>query len=117
MVLLRLSYEANKTLKGHKLLFLDRGPIPDSFVAHLRNKFPDLEVAWPRRALASPHGSSNVDWEDATIILTLSTLPEVDQVPKLQYVQLQSAGANHVFDKPIFRDTDISFCTANGVHG
>ncbi|KAF3771303.1 hypothetical protein M406DRAFT_240378, partial [Cryphonectria parasitica EP155] len=60
------------------------------------------------------------EWKDVTILLTgysREFLPEKDDVPKLQYVQLSSAGANAIVSDPLYTDTDVAFCTANGVHG
>lgn len=63
------------------------------------------------------------EWKDVTILLTFTYLPQPKDAPKLQYVQLISAGANHILDHPLFRDgrgdgkEEVQFCTANGVHG
>ncbi|SPN99058.1 related to glycerate dehydrogenase [Cephalotrichum gorgonifer] len=53
----------------------------------------------------------------ATILLSGTALPLPEEAPNLKFVQLQSAGANHVLNHPLFKDTDVKFCTANGVHG
>lgn len=64
------------------------------------------------------------EWKDVTILLTFTYLPQPKDAPTLQYVQLISAGANHVLGHPLFRDgrgdgeeEEVVFCTANGVHG
>jgi hypothetical protein len=113
--------ESNPTLKGHKLLLLSPWPTPQPALASLHAKFPDLEV------VVHQHPFENRDpfarqpregWKDVTVLLTGAALPDdVRDVPVLQYVQLVSAGANHIVQKPVFKDTEIPFCTANGVHG
>lgn len=55
-------------------------------------------------------------WKTVTVLFTWRWFPEKEQVPNLKYVQLLSAGCNHVMDKSIFKDTDVAFCTASGVH-
>jgi hypothetical protein len=48
--------------------------------------------------------------------MTYNVLPTRELAPKLQYMQLCSAGANHIHRLPLYEETDIAFCTANGVH-
>ena len=35
----------------------------------------------------------------------------------MAFVQLSSAGANFLPKMPLFAETEVPFCTANGVHG
>jgi hypothetical protein len=112
----------NKTLRGHKLLVISPWEAPAGFLEKLAAAFPDLHVVYHVQGWNSIPPSTADDlpdglWDDVTILMTFSTLPTPEQAPKLEYVQLMSAGANHVLDKPVFRDTEVSFCTANGVHG
>lgn len=55
-------------------------------------------------------------WAEVTVLLTWKLLPSKEQVPNLRYVQLISAGCNQILGLPIFEETDIAFCTANGIH-
>jgi len=115
-----LMSEPNRTLKGHKLLILSPMPASQHLIDQIKALFPDLEIAYHQLAWGVRDTSSVVpsgEWKDVTILLTGSGLPEKEQAPKLQYVQLFSAGANHILDHPLFKETDIVFCTANGVHG
>ncbi len=68
------------------------------FVRH----FPDVpETAWP----------------DAQILYTGRKLPRPDQAPHLKWVQMHSAGIEHLYPEPLYRDRpDITFTTASGVH-
>ncbi|KAK3306376.1 oxidoreductase-like protein [Chaetomium strumarium] len=115
---------ANKTLKGHKLLVLAPWKEPDGFLAELAAEFPDLQVVYRMQqlqvaaaGLPSEAELPEETWQDVTILLTFANLPRPEQAPKLAYVQLMSAGVNHLLDTPLFRDTEVVFCTANGVHG
>lgn len=111
----------NKDLTGHKLVMIAE-EIPESLVEHLRRKYPGLQVVqvklspWNNTAEPLP-GFTDDDWATTTVLLTGPRIPTIEQAPKLQLVQLQSAGANYVLDRPLFKDTKIPFCTANGVAG
>lgn len=107
----------NRTLQGHKLLVLvlPSWTPPEKDIEQVRNRYPDLVVQ-----VGKMDELTKDDWKDVTILLTgysRETLPKKDDVPKLQYVQLSSAGANLVVSDPLFSETDVAFCTANGVHG
>ena len=116
-----LSGQPNPTLKGHKLLMLGPWPVPDSFISRLGDLFPDLQVAARPRPFMEQDplagGLAADDWRDVTMLLAATTVPDPDSAPKMQYVQLVSAGANHMMHKPLFEETDVALCTANGVHG
>ncbi|KAL1841099.1 hypothetical protein VTJ49DRAFT_7430 [Mycothermus thermophilus] len=119
MVLIKASVGKNPTLKGHKLLLaLPWGPAPAGFVETLVSKFPDLEVVVHVQEAQTPPALGPEAWKDVTILVTFTTFPEsVEQAPRLEYVQLMSAGANHVLEKEVFLKGEAVWCTANGVHG
>jgi len=74
---------------------------------------PDLRVAWPE-----PEGAAIPDdlWQQAEVLYTHAwTLPAPDRVPHLRWVQLTSAGANSLFEHPLFGQP-VMFTTASGVH-
>ncbi|KAI0166191.1 hypothetical protein GGR57DRAFT_496464 [Xylariaceae sp. FL1272] len=111
---------ANEDLTGHKLLILGDYDLPHGYLEHVNKKFPGLEVKHLRIhpwKSVEPSGVPDEEWKTVTVLLTGPLTPTIEQAPKLQLVQLQSAGANYMLDKPIFKDTKIAFCTANGVHG
>lgn len=106
----------NPTLKGHQLVIVaadlpkrssDNG-LPEDVVKRIRSRFPDLEIVLATDLPAQ--------YQDATIIMTNTQFPNIDQALKLQLVQVTAAGANRPVALPIFKDTKIPFCTANGVH-
>ncbi|KAH6857075.1 oxidoreductase-like protein [Chaetomium sp. MPI-CAGE-AT-0009] len=110
-----------QTLKGHKLLMISPWEAPPGFLEKLAAAFPDLQIVYhaqpwatpPLPPVTLPAGA----WDDVTVLMTFSTLPLPEEAPKLEYVQLMSAGVNHVFGEPMFKDTKVPFCSANGVHG
>jgi lactate dehydrogenase-like 2-hydroxyacid dehydrogenase len=111
---------ANPTLRGHKLLVFNPFPPQGLSFEPLKKDFPHLEVQIVQLGWHDKDAHSMVsdeEWEDVTILLTASALPEIEKAPTLQLVQLQSAGSNHVHENPLYRETDITFCTVNGVHG
>ncbi|RBR24388.1 uncharacterized protein FIESC28_02878 [Fusarium coffeatum] len=115
---------SNKPLKGHKAIILLNSEPPEDQIDAIKTQFPDLIIkAFSEKKHGEPlePAFDEKEWEDTNIILTAVAtshlLPKPEQAPHLQYVQLTSAGADHMMDKPIFTDTKIPVCTANGVHG
>ncbi|GKU22037.1 unnamed protein product [Fusarium langsethiae] len=119
-----ITTRTNKSLKGHKAIILLNTESPKTQVEAIQKRFPDLTI---KTFIEKKHGApleppfDEGEWRDTTIILTGVTtaklLPEPEQVPHLQYIQLTSAGADHLIKTPIFTNTKIPICTANGVHG
>ncbi|KAI0887586.1 uncharacterized protein GGS22DRAFT_157534 [Annulohypoxylon maeteangense] len=111
---------SNKDLKGHKLLMLVPWEPPTGYIDGLHKTFPGLEVThanwdtWKESSL--PTHIDEKDWKTVTILLTGPKFPTKEAAPNLKLVQLQSAGANYILNNPLFTDTDVAFCTANGVH-
>jgi phosphoglycerate dehydrogenase-like enzyme len=51
----------------------------------------------------------------AEILYTFRALPQPPQAPRLKWVQLNSAGANHILDHPLFK-AGVTFTTTSGLH-
>ena len=109
----------NKTLKGHKAVIFTTVPAPQSQLNRIQKQFPDLKIVTRLQPWGAPLDPDfkEEEWKDTTVLLTATILPTREQAPHLQYVQLTSAGANHIVDRPLFSGTNIPFSTANGVHG
>lgn len=103
----------NWSLKGHKLLILAAWTPPEDTLARLREAHSGLEIVHYN----AKDDITDEEWSSVTILLTQRGLPTKEAAPKLEYIQLSSAGAEHIVKDPLFVDTDITFCTANGVHG
>lgn len=112
------------TLKGHKILFQVPVQPPESYLSTLRAHYPDLVIEL-RDSEAS--GSIGKDGEEAgsfdgvTVLVTGgASLPQSRAAaPDIIYVQLWSAGVDHLVDVPFWRETEkeeVDFCTAGGVH-
>jgi phosphoglycerate dehydrogenase-like enzyme len=43
--------------------------------------------------------------------------PTAKSIPKAKLIQFFSAGTNHIAQHPIYTDSKIPLCSANGVHG
>jgi hypothetical protein len=109
----------NRTLKGHTLLIQVPADPPLGYLDSLRERFPDLQVIVRSKSWFSADTTVTDDEYARTTIMMapFAPMPMPNQVPRLELVQLQSAGANHLLEHPLFRDTEVLFCTANGVHG
>jgi lactate dehydrogenase-like 2-hydroxyacid dehydrogenase len=54
----------------------------------------------------------------ATYVATLFWLPkDAKAIPNTKLIQFFSAGTNHISQHPIYTDSKIPLCSANGVHG
>ncbi|CAG8972032.1 hypothetical protein HYALB_00004896 [Hymenoscyphus albidus] len=104
----------NTKLEGHKVVILLWYDSPPAFIPHLQAKHPGLQILWHNcnTTKVLPEGT----WKDTTALLTWDIIPELEEVPKLQLVQLTSSGANHCFGKGIYEKEDVVFCTSNGTH-
>ncbi|KAK1759016.1 oxidoreductase-like protein [Echria macrotheca] len=106
-------------VQGHTLLIQAPADPPPGYLDSLRERFPDLEVLVHKKSWFSADNTvADDEYARTTIMMApFAPVPTPDQVPRLELVQLQSAGANHLLEHPLFVDTEVKFCTANGVHG
>jgi hypothetical protein len=83
----------------------------------LETKFPGLKTYWH----CAKNGRLKVEdipaeiWANTTILWTFE-IPRDAVLPKLRFVQLSSAGADHWAESPYYLNPNINFCTSNGVH-
>lgn len=101
------------------LLILTHWTPPPPIIDAIQRAHPHLrilafDVPWSG---ALPDDFPQDIWPSVTVLLTSTYLPKPEQVPRLRYVQLTSAGANQIVDQRLFLETELPFCTANGVHG
>ncbi|CAG9991002.1 unnamed protein product [Clonostachys byssicola] len=90
-----------------------------AWIDDLRKKVPDIKVHVHPTKMYSKEVPEDIPvdvWENATALYTWKAFPSIELAPKLQYVQLHSAGANQILGLPLFEKTDIVFSTSNGVH-
>ena len=101
------------------LLVLMPWELPTAFIEETKAANPGLEViahVCGRHDTGIPSEIPTETWSRATVLFTWKAIPPKELMPKLEYIQLLSAGCNHVADSAFFKETDVSFCTANGVH-
>ncbi|GAM85996.1 hypothetical protein ANO11243_040060 [Dothideomycetidae sp. 11243] len=107
------------------VLFLLPMPEPKQLTARIRSHHPHLDLRY-QEASYRPGGrrlENDVEpdpsiFKDITILVTLSMLPpSQSEAPKLDYIQLISAGSNQISSHPIYTDSDIVIATASGIHG
>jgi phosphoglycerate dehydrogenase-like enzyme len=58
-------------------------------------------------------------WAEAEILYTRDTLPTAEQAPRLRWVQLHTAGVDHLLGSPMLKEGDargVQVTTASGVH-
>jgi len=55
-------------------------------------------------------------WAEAEILYTIKTFPLPEQAPRLRWIQLHSAGADHAVKEPIFKAHDVEVTTTSGIH-
>ena len=85
----------------------------DEFLERLRSASPRLVVSQHNAASADEVPSQY--WDDVEVLCTLSAIPNPAQAPKLRWVQLHSAGVDHVMDTPLW-GSEVAITTASGIH-
>lgn len=55
-------------------------------------------------------------WARAEVLYTAHLVPLPEQAPRLRWIQLHSAGVNHLQDAPILAAEDVAITTASGIH-
>ncbi|EMC95397.1 hypothetical protein BAUCODRAFT_539291 [Baudoinia panamericana UAMH 10762] len=105
------------------LLCLLPYPEPKDVLDTIRRRFPYIEIDYRRVSLFPSADELKAAvtpevWKGVTILYTVTSFPEkLDYAPKLQLVQLSSAGSNQIQNHPIYKDSDIVICTSSGIHG
>ncbi len=100
--------------RSNKLVLIT-APVEEEWLQRLRSLWPDLQfVQLPARSKTV----SDELWREAEILyMSFSTsLPTIEQAPRLRWVQLYSAGADAVFQTPLFQTSAVNFTTTSGIH-
>ena len=90
-------------------------PMEEGWLQRLRSQWPDLRFEY--RSTRAKETVSDDLWREAEILYMwfATPLPAPEQAPKLRWVQLYSAGADYLFNHPLFH-TQVTFTTASGIH-
>ncbi|CAO2656731.1 Nn.00g055340.m01.CDS01 [Neocucurbitaria sp. VM-36] len=91
-------------------------------IEELKKVFKDVEVHYYHSKSENGKAQAIDAPEDlikrASYLATLFWLPSSPSaVPNIKVIQFFSAGTNHVAKHPIYTDSKIPLCSANGVHG
>ncbi|KAF3919480.1 hypothetical protein ABW20_dc0100210 [Dactylellina cionopaga] len=97
---------------------------PTEWMDRIKNEHPGIKVSYYKintdpQTVYLMKGSRVPDelFEDVTIFVTMQYLPPPEVAPKLEICTILSAGVNHIEDSVVWKDTDITITTSNGVHG
>ncbi len=85
-------------------------PFPDSMMQQVRDISPRLNVE--RLTGVVPDKT----WANAEILYSGRGVPTPEQAPRLRWIQLYSAGANHMLKEPIIQSDNVEVTTASGIH-
>ena len=73
------------------------------------------------RLVVRQHNAASADevppelWEQVEVLYTFTAIPDLTRVPRLRWVQLHSAGVNHMLDTPLWA-SDVTITTVSGIH-
>ncbi|KAH9873662.1 hypothetical protein IAQ61_004287 [Plenodomus lingam] len=82
----------------------------------LKDTFDDVDVEYFQRTDNTEIPADLLT--RASYLATLFWLPsQPSDLPNTQFIQFFSAGTNHVAQHPIYTESKIPLCSANGVHG
>lgn len=105
------------------LVFVPR-PREDAWVRRIESKFPGLQVRWVNRDEYAQdiHKVSDAlktmpaeEWAGVTLA-TSSIPPPAHFMKSVRFVQLTSAGADRWLEHETYKDPNVIFSTANGLH-
>ncbi|MFO7321674.1 MAG: D-2-hydroxyacid dehydrogenase [Chloroflexota bacterium] len=82
----------------------------DQIIDELRSISPQLQIE-----RHFPKVPDKV-WEKAEVLYTSSIVPDPAQAPRLRWIQLNSAGVDHLADHPVMKAEDVIITSASGIH-
>ncbi len=85
-------------------------PFPDAVLEQVREISPRLRIEHYTAAVPDKV------WANAEILYTGRGVPTPEQAPRLRWIQLYSAGINHVAKEPIVQSENVELTTASGIH-
>ncbi len=88
----------------------------EEVISSLQERYPGVKIHW--RSVKAPLSVDDIPqeiWDTATIVWGFE-IPKDAFLPKLRFVQLNSAGADHWAKNRHYQDPNILFCTSNGAH-
>jgi phosphoglycerate dehydrogenase-like enzyme len=88
-------------------------PFPEPLMDKLSNVSPRLAIS--QRPTGNADDLADII-DQIDVMYTMSTLPFPENAPRLRWVQLHSAGVDHILDHRLYADSDVMFTTTSGIH-
>ncbi len=88
-------------------------PFSDDLLEKLRSVSPRLSIT--RHVAESPDALPTFI-NEIDVLYTSRALPQPEDAPHLKWVQLHSAGIDHVIDHPLLTGSDVIVTTMSGIH-
>lgn len=88
-------------------------PFPAPLIEKLANVSPRLNIIQHEAHIAEELPE---DMETIDVLYASRALPAPEFAPRLRWVQMHSAGINHIVDEPLYTDTEVLFTTVSGIH-
>jgi len=108
--------QLSSKLSNDVLLVAIPSPPVDEWIARVEAQHPGLKVRWVQQPVTFPPAALPKEvYDDVTMLCTLWPHP-AELLPKVRYVQLISAGADRWLTHDLYKNPEVTFCTANGAH-
>jgi len=88
-------------------------PFPDELIQRLADVSPDLSIT--RREASAAEDTRDIIGE-MDVLYGWQGFPQPADAPRLRWVQLHSAGIDHLLDHPLYAQTEVMFTTTSGIH-
>ena len=86
----------------------------EALIQRLQEISPRLNVVYH-----SAHAPGEIPpdvWDEVEVLFTWDVLPDREVAPRLRWVQVLSAGVDHVINNSLFAEKDVLLTTASGIH-
>jgi hypothetical protein len=104
---------------SEQVLIISVWSIPPTLVAEVQSRHPHCNIMSFK--VSSWDDFSTVPtaaWAPATVIMAYNLPWQIPlRSPNLKYVQLVSAASDHMRNHPVYTQSNITICSANGIHG
>ena len=87
---------------------------PEELVSPLRNISPQLEITVQHARKTSDIPAET--WAQSEVLYSSGTLPNLEQAPKLEWIQFHFAGIDGVLDAPILQKPGLRATSLSGAH-
>jgi phosphoglycerate dehydrogenase-like enzyme len=98
-----------------ELLYLTTLDLPPSVLRGIESVSPRVTVV--QRPCSKASDVPSDIWHRVDVLHTSQVLPDPELVPRLAWIQLDTAGIDHIIDHPLWRSTSVPVTTIGGVSG